>query len=241
MKVLVLGASGATGRLVVKRLLERGIDTRIVVRESSVISEGILAHEQVEIVRGNITDFDAAMYAHLISGCDGIVCCLGHNITMKGLFGRPQLLVFRALRNVCEAAIATASRPVRVILMNTTANIHPTVPEKRIFAERLLLALLTWLLPPQRDNVRAAKYLAKVIGQDHAIIDWTIVRPDSLIDEAEVSEYELHDTIRRSPVFDPGKTSRINVAHLIVALMTTQELWDVWRGRLPVVYNSSTM
>jgi uncharacterized protein YbjT (DUF2867 family) len=32
MKVLVLGASGATGRLVVQQLLNRNIETKIVVR-----------------------------------------------------------------------------------------------------------------------------------------------------------------------------------------------------------------
>ena len=239
MNVLVLGASGATGRLVVTQLLSRGISTRIVVRESSVVSEEILSHEQVEVVRGNITEFDVDMHARLVEGCDGVICCLGHTISFKGLFGRPHLLVTRALRNVCDAAIATATHPIRVILMNTTANVHPNVHEKRSFAERFVLASLTLLLPPQRDNVKAAKYLAKVIGQGHRIIDWVAVRPDSLIDDGEVSGYEVYETVTRSPLFDPGKTSRINVSHFMAELMTSEELWARWRGRLPVLYNSS--
>jgi len=37
MKVLVLGASGATGKLVVKQLIKRQINTRIIVKKSTAL------------------------------------------------------------------------------------------------------------------------------------------------------------------------------------------------------------
>ena len=41
MKVLILGASGATGKLVVQQLVKRKIQVRIVVRESAIIPSNI--------------------------------------------------------------------------------------------------------------------------------------------------------------------------------------------------------
>ena len=42
MKVLVLGASGATGKLVVMQLIKRQINIRVVVREGAILSAEIL-------------------------------------------------------------------------------------------------------------------------------------------------------------------------------------------------------
>jgi len=64
-----------------------------------------------------------------------------------------------------------------------------------------------------------------------------VVRPDSLIDREEVSEYTLHASPIRSALFNPGKTSRINVAHLMARLVAENTLWEKWTGQMPVVYN----
>ena len=69
------------------------------------------------------------------------------------------------------------------------------------------------------------------------ILDWVAVRPDSLIDEENESDYEAHDQKVRSPIFDPGKTSRINVSHFMVGLITNNNLWDKWNNKTPVIYN----
>ena len=49
MKTLVLGASGATGKLVVSQLLERSISARIVIRESATIPDKIAEDKNIEI------------------------------------------------------------------------------------------------------------------------------------------------------------------------------------------------
>jgi uncharacterized protein YbjT (DUF2867 family) len=41
MKTLVLGASGATGKLVVQQLVKRKIQTRIVVKKSAILPRKI--------------------------------------------------------------------------------------------------------------------------------------------------------------------------------------------------------
>jgi hypothetical protein len=66
------------------------------------------------------------------------------------------------------------------------------------------------------------------------------VRPDSLIDEREVTEYEVYASPIRSALFNAGKTSRINVSHFMADLMTDDSLWNKWKGQMPVIYNKAS-
>lgn len=103
MKVLILGGSGATGKQVVFQLLKRKIQTRIVIRDGASLPDEIRGNNLVEIIRGNIYEFDEKKNKGLIDDCDAVICCLGHNITLKGIFGKPRLLVYQSLKNICEA------------------------------------------------------------------------------------------------------------------------------------------
>ena len=71
------------------------------------------------------------------------------------------------------------------------------------------------------------------------MVEWTAVRPDGLIDEEKVSEYEIHPSPIRSAMFNAGKTSRINVAHFMADLITDNNTWNKWKGQMPVIYNKS--
>lgn len=237
MRVLVLGASGATGKLVVMQLLEKQIDIRVVVRESAILPEELLSSPLVEIKRGNIAEFNDSDTATLCENIDAIVCCLGHNITIGGMFGKPRNLVSDSIKNVCKAAMERADKKVKLILMSTTAYTDVATGEKNSSGEKIVLSVLNLLLPPHRDNVRAAGYLQREVGKENEKIEWVAVRPDTLINEDVGSAYEIGKSPKRSPIFNAGKTSRINVGRFMVALLTIDSLWGEWRFRTPVVYN----
>jgi hypothetical protein len=63
------------------------------------------------------------------------------------------------------------------------------------------------------------------------------VRPDTLINEDIVTEYEIYASPARSALFNPGKTSRINVGYFMAKLIVDNELWNKWKGQMPVIYN----
>jgi hypothetical protein len=90
------------------------------------------------------------------------------------------------------------------------------------------------------DNEQAADYLPTQIGQDEGTIEWAAVRPDRLIDRDEVTEYEVHPSPIRSVLFDPGSTSRINIAHLMARLIAQDDTWEKWKGQMPVIYNKAS-
>ena len=68
-------------------------------------------------------------------------------------------------------------------------------------------------------------------------LEWIIVRPDTLIDESTVTKYETVPSPVRNAIFSPGQSSRINVANLMSRLGVENELWEEWKGKMPVLYN----
>lgn len=235
MKTLVLGASGATGKLVVSQLLQRNMSARIVMRESAVIPDRIAKHRNCEIVRGDIDSFTTDRIRELLQDCDAVVCCLGHRVSFTGMFGHPRKLVVHAVQKII-AAIASDNTPKKFILMSTTAYTNKTRGEKTRFAEKLVFSLLKVFLPPHRDNMLAGDHLVNNVGASPDI-EWIAVRPDSLIDADSSSDYEIHENKIRSPIFDAGTTSRINVGHFMAELLTNEKLWKDWTYKTPVIYN----
>jgi nucleoside-diphosphate-sugar epimerase len=238
--ILVVGATGATGRLLVQQLLDRGTTVRAIVRSPGGLPAAVRDHGQCEIVQANVLDLSDAELQEHVRGCDGIASCLGHTMSFHGLFGPPWRLVTRAVRRLCAAAQANApATPVRFVLMNSTGVRNRDLDEPTSFAHRCVIGLLRLLVPPHADNEQAAEVLRREIGPAHAAIEWVAVRPDGLTDEEEVTAYDLHPSPARSAIFDAGKTSRINVGHFMARLLTEDELWETWKGRMPVIYDRS--
>jgi len=237
MKALVLGASGATGKLVVMQLIKRKIPTRILVRKTAVLPKEIIEDSLIETVTGNINELNQAETDQLVQNCNVIISCLGHNISLKGMFGQPRYLVLAAIRSVRETVRGTKNMSVKFILMNTTAYTNTSSGEKNSLGEKIIFALLMLLLPPHRDNVKAANYLINEVGTQVENIEWVAVRPDTLVDDDLESSYEVYESPVRSPIFNAGKTSRINVSHFIAELATDDGLWKKWLFKTPVLYN----
>lgn len=240
MTVLVVGASGATGRLLVEQLLDRGVSVRIIVRPQRTLPENFTDRENLTTIRATILDLsDAEMVQH-VNGCDAVASCLGHNMSLQGIYAHPRRLVTDATRRLCNAIKANKSeKPVKFVLMNTAGNSNRDLHEPISFAQRCVVGLVRLLLPPQVDNESAADFLRVEIGQDHREIEWVVVRPDTLTNAEVVTEYDEYPSPTRSAIFNPGATSRINVAHFMAELITNQEKWARWKGQMPVIYNKA--
>jgi hypothetical protein len=192
----------------------------------------------VEIIKGLVSELTVEEMAVHTAGCQAVASCLGHNLTWKGIYGKPRKLVTNAIKLLCNAIEANApDQPVKVVLMNTVGNRNRDLDERISFGQKVVMALIRLLVPPHRDNEKAADHLRTEIGENNPFIEWVVVRPDSLINEEQVSEYELHSSPTRSALFNPGKTSRINVGHFMAHLISDNEIWGKWKGQMPVIYN----
>lgn len=241
MKILVVGATGATGQLVVEELLNRGHNVKVIVRSPDKLPEIVRNNDQLSVISASLLELsDSEMIKHT-HNCNAVVSCLGHNLNLKGIYGRPHRLVRDAAHRLCNAIKANNSgKPVKYILMNTTGNSNRDLNEPSTFGEKCVIGLIRLLLPPHIDNEMAADYLRTDIGQKDPVIEWVAVRPDNLVNEENVSKYQLHPSPIRSAIFNAGQTSRINVAHFMADLITEENVWIKWKGQMPVIYNSAS-
>ena len=235
--ILVAGATGNTGRPLVEQLLAMGHAVRVIVRSRDRLPASVLQHPNITVIEASILDLSDQQMSEFVKGCDAVVSCLGHIISFKGVFGAPRKLCTDAARRLC-AAIETnrPNSPAKFILMNTVGVSNPSLTERRGFLERVVLTLLSWFIPPTKDNETAAQHLHETVGTQSEYLEWCSVRPDSLIN-AEVSLYDVTE----SPVtalFSGRPTTRSNVAHFMVQLIEDEALWDTWRFKMPVIMNA---
>jgi len=240
MTVLVVGASGATGRQLVNQLLLKGNKVKIIVRSRENLPKQWGEAEQLEIITASLLELNDEDLVKHTSNCEAIASCLGHNMTFRGLYGQPRKLVTDATKRLCEAIITNKPKdPVKFVLMSSSGVKNRDLNESISFAQKCVIGLLRLLLPPHVDNEQAADHLRTQIGQNDRYIEWVAVRPDGLINEEVVTEYESYPSPIRSAIFKAGKISRINVGHFMAELINDHKLWDRWKGQMPVIYTKN--
>lgn len=238
-QVLVVGGTGRTGRRVVEQLLSRGVQVRAIVRSARRLPEGMAAEPGLTVVEADLLSLDEQDLLAQVRGCDAVISCLGHTISLKGIFGAPRDLVTRATEHLCRAiGSAQSDRPAKFILMSSVSVNHPEdLDTRRGLLERFVLSVLRCVVPPTKDNQRAADHLWREIGTSDPQVEWVAVRPDTLLED-DASQYAVNEDLVSS-LFKPDNTSMANVACFMCELATNQETWRTWKGKLPVIVNAS--
>jgi nucleoside-diphosphate-sugar epimerase len=233
--VLLLGATGRTGRRVLAELLGRGVPVRAIVRSAARLPAVVAGSPLLTVSEADVASLSGDGWRRHVADRDAVIRCLGHTISLRGRPRAPRDLVTGAVRAVCGAIDGLRpTSPVRLVLMSSVSVNRPARADARRGAfERAYMAVLRGLLPPARDNQQAADFLAHEIGPGHPSVGWVVVRPDALVD-GEVSAYETHDGIVGS-LFRADGTRFANVAHFMAELATGEAAWRRWRGRMPVI------
>jgi len=240
MNVLVVGASGATGSKLVEQLLIEKHKVKVIVRSPDKLPESWKSNDNLQIISASLLELSDTEMSEIVSDCNVIASCLGHNLTFKGIYGQPRRLVTDATRRLCGAITSNKlQRTTKFVLMNTTGNRNRDLNEPISFAQKCVIGLLRLLLPPHVDNEKSADYLRTQIGQNNSTIEWVVVRPDGLINEEEVTSYDIYPSPTRSAIFNAGNVSRINVAHFMASLINDTNLWTQWKGQMPVIYSKT--
>lgn len=242
MKILLLGATGATGQWAVKKLLSQGHHVVALVRSAEALQQRVGISKHLTVMEETALSIEQDALTAIVCSCEAVICCLGHTLSWKGVYGAPRMLVRDSLKRVCESVMSgERQRPLKVVLMNSTGCRNLDLSEPISTAQHAVLGLLRLLLPPHVDNERAGNYL-RLLNQSNIklseSIEWVVVRPDALIDDAEASDYELHSSPIRSAIFDSGKTSRVNAGYFMADLVANDGLWEAWKGKMPVIYNA---
>jgi nucleoside-diphosphate-sugar epimerase len=237
--VLLVGGTGRTGRRVLEQLLSCDIGVRAIVRSADRLPKGAAQDPRLELVEADLLSLSDEDLLRNVRGCDAVISCLGHVLSLKGIFGPPRDLVTQATRRLCRAIVAAQpTTPVKFILMSSVSVNQPAGRDTHRGAfEKAVVWMLRGVLPPVRDNQEAADFLCDSVGPSSTFVQWAVVRPDTLL-EGDVSEYTLHENLVSS-LFRPDSTNMANVAHFMCDMVRSDVAWDRWSARLPVIVNAN--
>jgi hypothetical protein len=239
--VLVVGATGATGKHVVNQLLDKGHRIKAVVRKETHMKELLTANasnygDRLSLTEASLLDLSDDQLKNLVMGTDAVVSCLGHNMNFQGMWGHPRRLVTDATKRL-TGVMQQSCPSSKFILMGSNGVANPNGnDDPRSRTDRTVLWLLRYLVPPHADNEGAASYLYN-LGTNG--LEWSVVRPSDLID-APVSEYTL-DAKPWPGLFSPSSpATRANVAHCMVDMILNDKVWDEWKFKMPVLHDKTT-
>ena len=192
MRILVLGASGGTGRQVIEQALGHGHDVVAFVRDPARVDLGA---RPLSVVAGDVTDAAAVQAA--VEGCDAVISTLGS----RG--ERPVHVYSDGIANAIRAMTARGvSRLVVMSAAGAGARGAPDVP----IGQRAFM-----MLPSMRaiyDDLERME--GDVMLSD---LEWTIVRPAGLTDGPFTGIYRVVE----GPVVPKGsRVSRADVAALLL-------------------------
>mmetsp|Transcript_16534 Transcript_16534/g.20064 ORF Transcript_16534/g.20064 Transcript_16534/m.20064 type:complete len:241 (-) Transcript_16534:134-856(-) len=231
--VLVIGATGRIGRQVVQQLLGHGYPVRAIVRDAEKLKSLVGKHDNLSVCQGSVLDLSEEVFTEEVEGSRAVVSCLGHVISFQGMYGQPRYLCRDTVKKTFET-IEKLGAPSKFILVNTVGVLNPAGDSKRGFLSRLAVSIIEFLIPPARDNKAAAWYLSKDVGTDSAM-KWVSVRPCGLLEE-EMSDYDVHECSFPGALFN-ATVSIPNVAHFMCELITNEQKWKEWEGKMPIIVN----
>ncbi|XXX68941.1 SDR family oxidoreductase [Sorangium sp. So ce128] len=206
-KILVLGATGATGRLIVRQAAARGYDVTVLVRSAEKASD----LKGAKLIVGDARDERVLRQA--LEGRDAVVSALG---TPASPFREVTLLSSATRALVSAMKIEQVSRLVCI----TGIGAGDSAGHGGFLFDNLIFPLLL-------RKVYADKNRQETIVRDSGL-DWILVRPSVLNDKPS------RDTIRALTdlsSFHGGTISRADVASFVL----DQVLDDAWVRRSPLI------
>jgi putative NADH-flavin reductase len=196
MKLLVFGASGKTGREVVRQALARGFQVTAFVRTTARLP---LAHANLRLVTGDITD--STTVGRVVSGQTGVISTLGVGTPL-----RHDPVVIDGVRTIARASEHASVE--RLVYMSFIG-----VSNSRDAAGFFLKHLATTVL---RHEV--ADHEIKEAAIVDSFVDWTIVHAPKLTNGRLTAAYRVGEQIRaRSPL---PMISRADVADFLLRQLT---------------------
>lgn len=159
MKVLVFGATGKTGSLVVEYSLARGHEVTVLVRDASTYKQ-----DNVRVVAGDATNLEDVLKA--VEGNEAVIDTIGGSTPYKDT-----TLERTAAHNIVEAMHAKGVRRLIVISMMGLGTSREQAP---FWYEHLLMT--TFLRGSTRDKAALEEEVSK------SALDFVIARPPILKD-----------------------------------------------------------
>lgn len=171
MKVIVFGATGGTGNLVVQQLLEEEHAVTVVVRDEGRLD---IEHPNLTVTQGDV--LDPSSFENELQGKAIVISALGVN------HRKPTTVYSEGMENILSAMNKHGVKRVLCLSSGTIA-LPPDTP----LLARLFLSLTIKRI--YRNLYADMARMEEIVGRSS--LDWTIIRPPRLTDGAKTLDYRV--------------------------------------------------
>ena len=197
MNLLIIGATGGTGRELVEQALSQGHTVTAFVRNPAKVK---IEHERLTVVKGNILEYDSVENA--VKGKDAVLSALGHKrwLVKNTILSEGTKSIIQAMekhgvkRFVCETALGIGDSRGKLGLYYT------------LFVIPFLLYFYF------KDKELQERYIRE------SNLDWTIVRPGQLTNGRKRGVYRHGPQVGNR--FFTVRVSRADVADFMLKQLT---------------------
>jgi putative NADH-flavin reductase len=191
VKLLILGATGKTGRHLVTQAIEKGHTVTILARDRSKVG---LQHERLRIFEGDVTNTAALGEAMLEQ--DAVISAIGRGLSFKS-----ENLIERSVPAIL---VAMQTHGIRRLMFTSAMGVGATYSDAPVMPKLFFRTLLRGI------------YADKAIGEQmirNSTLEWTIVQPVQLNDGPLTKKYRAGE---RLPLSGLPQVSRADTAHFIL-------------------------
>lgn len=193
MKLLVLGATGGTGRQVVAQALDAGHDMTVFIRNRAKLG---VQQPRLRFLDGDVTG-DRAALGEAMRGQDAVVSALGRGYSFKS-----EQLIQRSVPGILSAMHASG---VRRLVFTSALGVGDSKQDAPFLAKLFFSTLLRGIYA---DKL-AGDNLIRASG-----LDWTIAQPTQLNDGPLTRKYRCGE---RLALIGMPAISRADAAHFILS------------------------
>lgn len=206
MRLVILGATGGTGRQLLQQALDQGHQITVLVRRPEALS---LTHERLRVVSGDVLKPDSL--AAVLPGQDAVLSVVG-----KSSF-RPMTFYRESARHLVEQ-MSQAGVQRLVCLTSVGVLDKPVGPWWYLWFIKPLLRHIYEDMRKMELTVQASN------------LTWTIVRPSRLFDGKHTGHYRVGSS---GELTQADSISRADVADCMLAQLQTPAHW---RQAIAVAY-----
>jgi len=205
MKILVVGATGGTGQLIVRDAVAKGYSVVALVRSTARADL-----PGAELIEGDARDEDTL--ARAMDGCDAVVSALGTGMGRR----KVDLLTVAT----CALIAAMTRNDVRRLVCISALGVGDSRGHGGFVFDRLFQPLLLSQAYKDKNRQEAAIRVTS--------LDWVIVRPARLTDDQARGSVRALTNLAS---IKGGKVARADVARFAVEQLTV----DTWLRQTPVI------
>jgi putative NADH-flavin reductase len=200
-RIIVFGATGGSGKEVVKQAIERGYEVTAIVRNPPAFD---FQHIKLKVVKADVLQL--MTFENELTGSDVVISCLGTGTSLK-----PTRVYSAGIENI----IAAMNKAGANRLICISAGALETTKEMGFLIRAVAKLLLQNIIKNPYADMRLMEKLV-----EKSNLDWTIIRPARLTNKPPRKNYRIavHSHIRK-----PWSIARADLASFILDAIENKE------------------